>query len=204
MNRRFPIGFVITGAVLLAAGTASAQPAEDPDWPCIQRLMPELSAGMVWAGPAVEEVAELARQDREIADLARKLAVRRTPIEEAARAIEDFAGALADERARRLTALFGAIFEVINRDRGSIIAGIKRYNRKQKALGERIAETTDAIRALPAEAATRRQELQEQQIWDTRIFDERQRSLTYVCEQPVLLEQRLFALARAIMGQLEP
>jgi hypothetical protein len=64
------------------------------------------------------------------------------------------------------------------------------------------------MRALPSgatpEAAARRRELQEKLVWDTRIFDERQRSLTYICEQPALLEQRLFALARTIMGHLEP
>ena len=34
--------------------------------------------------------------------------------------------------------------------------------------------------------------------WDTRIFTERQQMLTAVCESPVLLERRLFELARAI------
>jgi hypothetical protein len=39
--------------------------------------------------------------------------------------------------------------------------------------------------------------------WDTRIFDERSRTIGYVCEVPVLIEQRLFALARAIQQALE-
>ena len=34
--------------------------------------------------------------------------------------------------------------------------------------------------------------------WETRIFDERVKSLTYVCEVPTLIEQRLYALARTI------
>ena len=33
---------------------------------------------------------------------------------------------------------------------------------------------------------------------DLRIFDEREKSMTYLCEQPVLLEQRAFALGRTI------
>ena len=45
--------------------------------------------------------------------------------------------------------------------------------------------------------------VEEKLLWDTRIFDEREQSLTYVCESPVLLEQRLFALAREIMAQLD-
>ena len=49
----------------------------------------------------------------------------------------------------------------------------------------------------------RRQELEQQRLWDIRIYEDRERSLTYICEQPVLLEQRVFALAREIMGHLE-
>jgi len=37
---------------------------------------------------------------------------------------------------------------------------------------------------------------------DTRIYDEREQSLTFVCEQPVLLEQRLFKIGREIMARL--
>jgi hypothetical protein len=39
--------------------------------------------------------------------------------------------------------------------------------------------------------------------WDMRLYEDRRDSLTYLCEQPVLLEQRAFALARAIAGHLE-
>ena len=45
---------------------------------------------------------------------------------------------------------------------------------------------------------------QEEQLdWNTRIFQDRQQALTYVCETPVLLEQRVFALARAIAAGLK-
>ena len=44
--------------------------------------------------------------------------------------------------------------------------------------------------------------LEEQQLWDTRIYDEREQSLVFVCEQPVLLEQRLFRIGREIMAHL--
>jgi len=44
--------------------------------------------------------------------------------------------------------------------------------------------------------------LSEQLNWDTRVYDEREQSLRYVCETPVLLEQRLFALGRHIAEHL--
>ena len=39
--------------------------------------------------------------------------------------------------------------------------------------------------------------------WDTRIFEERRKTMNFVCEVPVLIEHRLFALARAIQQSLE-
>jgi|GEM_PF-6456573 len=49
----------------------------------------------------------------------------------------------------------------------------------------------------------RLEEIADQIEWDTRIFEERQQSLTYVCETPVLLEKRAFALARMMMERME-
>ena len=39
--------------------------------------------------------------------------------------------------------------------------------------------------------------------WDTRIFEERRKTIGYACEVPVLIEQRLFALARMIEQSIE-
>jgi hypothetical protein len=36
-----------------------------------------------------------------------------------------------------------------------------------------------------------------------RVFDERQRSLRFVCEVPVLIEQRLFLVVRLIQSALQ-
>ena len=38
--------------------------------------------------------------------------------------------------------------------------------------------------------------------WETRVFEERVQSLTFVCEVPTLIEQRLYALAKTIMEVL--
>ncbi len=42
-----------------------------------------------------------------------------------------------------------------------------------------------------------------QRGWDLRLYEDRSDSLAYLCEQPVVLEQRAFALARAIAKHLE-
>ena len=46
-------------------------------------------------------------------------------------------------------------------------------------------------------------ELSDKLDWDTRIFEDRNRSIGFACEVPVLIEQRLFAIARMIEPKME-
>ncbi|MDJ0935196.1 MAG: hypothetical protein QNI93_07325 [Kiloniellales bacterium] len=194
---------LLAAGLLVLAGPAVAATSADPDWPCVQRKVPEVSAGMVWAGPPVEELEQSWKDDAEVSQLAGTLAARRTDIEAAKTAIADFATALGADRNERLTLLFAATLDIINRERASIISGIGRYTRRQRALADKIGRVDGEIKALPASDRERREELEQQRLWDTRIYEDRERSLTYICEQPVLLEQRVFTLAREIMGHLQ-
>jgi len=183
-------------AILALPGAARAAASSDPDWPCIQRLVPRISAAQVWAGP--EPSPADWRGDLEVDRLAARLAARATPVEEAEKLVEAFAEAQPKPAVNaKLTALFGRSLEVINRDRASIIAGIKRFAQHQRALSERIREARATLQQnVGTEAADG--EVSEQLNWDIRIFDEREKSMIYLCEQPVLLEQRAFALGRTI------
>jgi len=61
-------------AFVAAAKVHSAPPrAEDPDWPCQQRLVPKLTAAAYWSGAVLEGIGDW-RADPEIADLVRRLA----------------------------------------------------------------------------------------------------------------------------------
>jgi hypothetical protein len=204
----------LTAAILLsmAGQPVQSQPAEDPDWPCIQRKVPEISPGMVWAGPSLDGTAASWRDDPEIAALATKIASRRTPIEEANAAIKDFAEASGENKDERLTTLFAGVLDTINHDRASIMSGIKRYAERQRSLADKIERQSAQLAALPVEetppeavpgVTSERDDLLEVQNWDIRIFEEREHALTYVCDQPVLLEQRAFALGREIMKYLD-
>ena len=85
------------------------------------------------------------------------------------------------------------------------MAGITRYAHKQEALDGRIDEARHEFAALNAAEPKdfdRIDALEEEIDWSTRIFQDRQQSLTYVCETPVILEQRAFALGRAIAALL--
>lgn len=188
---------------VLGAGPALAASGTDPTWPCIQRKQPHLSLGQIWSGPVPDEkTGELAR-DPEIAALADRLEQRRLPLEEAEAEISEFAK---EADSARLTALMLAIFNRIEPDRNALIAGIARYGQKQVELSERIENRRAKMARM--EAAEKPDfdaiDAEEEALdWDQRIFTERQQSLTYVCETPVILEQRAFALARAIASQLD-
>ena len=194
MNLRTTAFLCLAIAVLPAAARAAT--SSDPDWPCIQRLVPRITAAQVWAGP--EPIPANWEGDREVSRLASKLAARRTPLEEAEKLVKAFAEALPKAQVNaRLTALFGRTLEIINRDRASIIAGIKRFTQHQRSLADRIRDTRATLQQAVG-ATAEDVDLREQLQWDMRVFEEREKSMTYLCEQPVMLEQRAFALGRTI------
>ena len=201
--RAWTLTSLLAAALLCLPVEARAASSEDPDWPCVQRKVPEVSAGMVWAGPPVEELQGDWRQDAEVSALAARIAARSTDIEAAKAEIADFASGLTAEKNRRLTLLFAGALDSINQERASIISGIARFTRKQRKLADKIGRLASEIKAAPAEDTAKREELEQQRLWDTRIYEDRERSLVFICEQPVLLEQRIFALSREIMGQLD-
>ena len=179
----------------------------DPDWPCIQRKTPSLSIAQMWGGPPIGPEMENGWRDwPDAAALAPALAVRRTSLEEAERLIEEFAHRGDGTNGPRLSALFAGAFTLIERERAAIIGGVARYAHKQAGLADRIEGMRDELALLQAAAEPdfdRIEELEDTIAWDTRIFRDRALSLTYVCETPVILEKRIFALARAIAAHLE-
>ncbi|MEM6934067.1 MAG: hypothetical protein AAF526_10830 [Pseudomonadota bacterium] len=197
---------VATLALLVSAGHGQA--FNDPDWPCVQRKVLGLSIGQMWTAQLPPENANW-RVDAEIADLAPYLAARRTDLNDAEVRIKDLDWST--DRNERLTLLFAGIFEIIERDRRRIINGITKYAQKQRALSEQIDATQASIaidRTAIAEddydALDALEEREDKMIWDTRIYQERNKSLIYVCESPVILEKRVFALARMIQDQIAP
>lgn len=186
-------------AAVTTAGAAQAA-SENADWPCIQRLVPSISTGQVWAGPEIEPNAWAG--DDEVEDLAADLAARRLSIEDARAEVDAFAETLGEEeRDARLTALFGRTLQLINRDRASLVSGIKRFAESQRALAERIRSQRVTL-AEGTQSASDAETLREALIWEIRVYDDRHGAMTYLCEQPVLLEQRAFALGSAISGKL--
>jgi hypothetical protein len=204
MRRWFP-AIVLVAGIALPSAPRAADP-RFPDWPCMQIKVPEVSVAAVWAGPAIDDVGDAWEQDPAIRDLVARLAARRTPIEEARKAIEDFITGDAGERQRKAKLLFAGLFTALNRERGEVMNGLERFYRRQRSFAEKIRAEASELRD-QQDAADHDQskidELANRVEWDTRIFEERRRTITYACEVPTLIEQRLFALARAIQQLLE-
>lgn len=204
---RAGLGLGLSLAVLAGAPPSLAQPAGDPDWPCVQRKVPALSPAAVWSGPPIEALAGEWRHDAEVSALVERLSQRRLELDEARSEIAAFAASLPPaERERRLTLLFAGLFDTMDAERSTIIAGIGRFARRMRDLAAEIrtaARDLAEARATPGATAATLDERQLALDWQTRIFNERRSTLSYVCDAPRLVEQRLFALGRAIAAELD-
>jgi hypothetical protein len=207
--RKAALRLVALAVTLEAVSAVAAEPKSDSpelNWPCRQILVGRLSLAAVWSGPTIEGLAW--RNDQAVADLVARLAARRTPLEDAERAIEDFAKAQGASKSKKLIAVFAGLFETLNDERTQVIDGLLRFGAKQSELAAKIrAENAlppdQAARRLPDTAKQDADTVARDLEWDLRVFDERHQSLIYVCETPTLIEQRLFALARVIQRNLE-
>jgi hypothetical protein len=195
--------------LLAAAGPVDRGYAADPrypDWPCAQAKVPEISLAAVWDGPDLGDAAARWKDDARISALVPRLAARRTQLDEAEKAITEFLSnsTLPKNDAGKL--LFAGLFETLNAQRASVMNGLERVTRKQREAAEKIRDDTLALQALhdatPPDQA-KLEELGNQLIWETRIFEDRRRVIRFVCEVPTAIDQRLFALGRVIQQEIQ-
>ena len=182
--------------LFLPAGSFAAD-FSDPTWPCIQRKVENLSAGLMWPTP-VDKV-ELTPEAENLATL---LALRRVSLEDAERQVSDFVGKTPSSDARLLGNVFQRVFDKLSSDRQRLMSGIARYSESQIRLAQKIDQSQGEMARLTAETNPdfdRIDKLEEQLDWDERIYHDRARALTYVCETPVLLEKRAYAIAQLLL-----
>lgn len=195
--------------LLAVAGSPELCFAADPrypDWPCAQTKVPDLSLAAVWAGPPLDDVADKWKNDAKVSALLPRLAARRTPLDEAQKAITGFLAGSAAEKIEKGKLLFAGLFDTLNAQRSSVMSGLERVTRKQRQAADKIRTDTLALQALqdasPPDQA-KIEELGNQLVWETRIFEDRQRVIKFVCEVPTAIDQRLFALGRMIQQEIE-
>jgi hypothetical protein len=200
---------IAIGALLFVAASSEFSLAADPrypDWPCTQAKVPEISLAAVWAGPPLDDVKNKWKDDARVSALVPKLAARRTSLEDAQKAITEFVAGSAADKATAGKLLFTGLFDTLNAQRSSVLSGLERITRKQRAAAEKIQADAVAMQAMQSASPpdqTKIEELGNQLVWQTRIFEDRQRVAKFVCEVPTAIDQRLFALSRVIQQEME-
>ncbi|RUW60228.1 hypothetical protein [Mesorhizobium sp. M7A.F.Ca.US.008.03.1.1] len=192
-------------AMLASMGSAGAANT-DPDWPCMQRKVPQLSLGQIWNGPELPATAKDWAKDPGVSALVDAVAARRTPIAEAQKEIKDFAISLPPEQvAPKMTMLVQGMFDHMDAERSHVISGISRYAHKQLEMAAQLRKEASEVDALRAKADADPDEVErrtDQLNFATRIFNERVQSLTYVCDVPTIIEQRLYQLSKTVSETL--
>ncbi len=197
---------VACAAIVCVVGAESqAATFSDPTWPCIQRKVETLSLALMWPHP-VEPDAVVADSDlqRDINDLADALALRRIMLETLQPNVEAFAKKHgADTETFGL--VFQRVFHALSKRRTRIIKGIGDFSASQIALAEQIDASRsemDVLMASDAPDYDKIDKVEERIDWDQIIYTDRQRSITYLCETPQLIEKRLFAIAKLLQSGL--
>jgi hypothetical protein len=207
MLRWFP-GVAFALAALLAAAAANAAPPgpRDPDWPCQQIKVPRLSLAAIWSGAPLDPQQNDWRQDQQAVDLVHDVAQRRVPIEQARDRIHAFAQQAGEKRQPKLLDLLAGLFSVLDDERSAVMAGLDRFGLRQKELAAAIREDNEKLRTLQASPSTEASEvdrMMQQVTWDAEIFRDRRQALSYACDVPGKIEQRLFALAKIIQQEMQ-
>ena len=198
----------IEALLVVAASTEFCFAADPryPDWPCAQAKVPEISLAAVWAGPPLGDATDKWKDDAKISALVPKLAARRTPLEQAEKAITEFLAGSVAEKVTTGKLLFAGLFETLNAQRSSVLNGLERVTRKQREAADKIRSDTLALQELQGASPPdqpRIDALSNQLVWETRIFEDRRRVVKFVCEVPIAIDQRLFALGRIIQQEME-
>jgi hypothetical protein len=172
-----------------------------PDWPCAQPKVPELSPAAMWNGPAIADVGNSWQDDAKIRDLVELIAARRTSLEAAQKAIAEFVVGSPAEKEQKAKQVFAGLFDTLSDQRREVMDGLERVSRKEVDLAEKIKSDVANLRKLqdkPDADQSEIKSLASEVEWSTRIFEDRRKTIRYVCEVPTTIEQRVFALARSI------
>ena len=196
-------------ALLVVAASTRLCLAADPrypDWPCAQAKVPEISVAAVWAGPPLGDAEQKWKDDPKVSALVGKVAPRKLPLEDAEKAIADFLASPGTDKVTAGKLVFAGLFERLNEERSSVMNGLERVTRKQRQAAQKVRDDTIALQALQDASSpdqSKIDELSNQLVWETRIFEDRRRVVKFVCEVPTTIDKRLFALGRTIQQEIQ-
>jgi hypothetical protein len=193
-SRTFLVSLSFSAAFTITSATAQPPP-QNPDWPCVQRLVTKLEPGSYWAGPPVPASTGW-RDDQTTYAIVTDVTDRDITDAEAQAKLKTYIETLpADQRTQKAPALFGAIVDQTNDERGMLIDRIEQLARRQRALSDTISDLSARIDKTPPD---KQADLTGERDLTIRAFQEVQRTMRYACEAPGNMERRLGLLARTL------
>ncbi len=192
--------------LLLVSATVPAQ-VIDPEWPCVQVLVPEIVSAVVWPKVIDESLIGAWKEDESLTEMVKKLSDLDEFTESERQLIADFAESVPeDSRADTLDMLADGIITLSNRRRTQYIEGIKRYTRQQISIAGQIESTLNQLVEMEAlsdpESVIRQAEIEETLHWHQRVYDQREHAIRSLCERPVELEEKLSEVLRELAQYL--
>ena len=199
------ISFFLLSFFFINTGLLAELPGQEknPDWPCIQVLLEELSWGSIWTGPPLDERTTKWKENEELRLLAIKIMDRKTKEEDGITELKKFMKK--NNSPEDLTFVFHALFDKTNEIWKNRTQKLKNFGKKQRLTSEKIARKLEKSKILLENPEANKEEitrLEQEKLWDIRKFEDRRMQSDYLCEQPRFYEKRLGVYSKIISEKL--
>lgn len=197
--------------LLVFSSHASAQvsgQANDPEWPCIQVLVPEIVTAVMWPEIIPDDQLGQWKQDPELVRFVEALSDIDEFTDTEREQIEAFAESIPEaSRLATLNTVADGIVSTANSRRDKYINGIKRYTRQQISIANQIGTTLNQLAELDQDDSSKineesRAEIEETLAWHERVYDQREQAIGSLCDVPVELEVKLSSVVRELAQYL--
>ena len=177
---------------------------KDPDWPCIQVYIEELSWGSIWTGPPLDDNSSKWSDDEELNLFTKKLMNRRTKETEGIKELNVYIKK--NKSPEKLTKLFHGLFDRTNDVWKKRNTKLLSFGKRQRLTSEKISSKLAQIKELSKDFDNNKEEiekLEQEQFWDIRRFEDRRALSDSLCEQPRFYEKRLGVYTKVILENIE-
>jgi len=183
-----------------------AQPTgkeKNPDWPCIQVFIEELSWGSIWTGPPLDDNSSKWIDDKNLSAIAKKLLNRKTKENEGINELKKYINR--NNSPDQLTKLFHALFDTTNEIWKKRTTKLLNFGKRQRLTSEQISMKLEKIKELSKDLNSNKDEIQKlenEKFWDIRRFEDRRNLSDSLCEQPRFYEKRLGVYSNIILENI--
>jgi len=172
----------------------------NPDWPCIQVYIEQLSWGSIWTGPVLDENSSKWINDEKLSSLAEKIMKRNTKENEGIKELKKYIKK--NNSPEQLTKLFHALFDTTNIIWKKRNEKLLNFGKRQRLTSEKISTKLGKIKKLSKDYESNKDEIQkleQENFWDVRRFEDRRALSDSLCEQPRFYEKRLGTYSNIIL-----